>query len=159
MSYRVRVEGTTLRFSAAHFATFQDDLEPLHGHSYAVTADIAGELTEDSWVLDFGDAKRITAAVCDELDHKFILQRDSRHLSIKEDRGVFEVEFQDRRYMIPATDVASLPIDNSTSERLAEWLAGRLHEELQRLGLAGLRSISVGVEEAPGQSAWFTLEL
>jgi 6-pyruvoyltetrahydropterin/6-carboxytetrahydropterin synthase len=159
MSYRVRVEGTTLRFSAAHFATFRDELEPLHGHNYAVIADIAGELSEDSWVLDFGEAKRIAVAVCEELDHKFILQRDSRHLSIKEEPGVFDVQFRDRRYVIPAGDVASLPIDNSTSERLAEWLAGRLHEELQRLGLAGLRTISVGVEEAPGQSAWFALDL
>jgi len=49
--------------------------------------------------------------------------------------------------------VVALPIDNSTAERLAEWLCGRLKEELRGAGAGNLTMISVGVEEAPGQAA------
>jgi 6-pyruvoyltetrahydropterin/6-carboxytetrahydropterin synthase len=55
--------------------------------------------------------------------------------------------------------VAVLPIDNSTAERLAEWLAGRLQEEIRQMGASNVRSIAVEVEEAPGQSARFELTL
>lgn len=156
MSYRIRLEGTNLGFSAAHFATFRGDCERLHGHNYAVTAEIEGALGDDSWVLDFADGKRLLAALCAELDHKFLLQRAGKELSINETVGSIEISYRNRRYVMPATDVVCLPIDNSTAERLGEWLAGRLLEEVRRLG-ASVHSVSVGVEEAPGQAAWFTL--
>ena len=34
----VTVEGIRLKFAASHMATLGDDLEPLHGHNYIVTA-------------------------------------------------------------------------------------------------------------------------
>ena len=80
MEYRVRVERNRLKFAAAHFATFDGQCEPLHGHNYAVTLEVAGTLTDDAWVCDFGRLKKIGRAICDELDHKFLLQRDSKAL-------------------------------------------------------------------------------
>jgi 6-pyruvoyltetrahydropterin/6-carboxytetrahydropterin synthase len=63
---------------------------------------------------------------------------------------------------LPKADVVALPIDNSTAERLAEWFAGRLGEELgaslsgrQAAGATNVTAITVGVEEAPGQAAWY----
>ena len=67
--------------------------------------------------------------------------------------GHFEVRFDDRRYVIPEPDVRALPIDNSTAERLAEWLTVRLADDLRGRGAANLTSVAVTVEEAPGQSA------
>ena len=55
--YRVRVERNKLKFAAAHMATFEGQCEPLHGHNYAVTIEVAGTLTEDSWVIDFAALK------------------------------------------------------------------------------------------------------
>jgi 6-pyruvoyltetrahydropterin/6-carboxytetrahydropterin synthase len=159
MSHSVRLEGTSLRFSAAHFATFRGECEPLHGHNYAVTAEIRGQLSEDSWVLDFSEARAAVRGICRELDHRFILQRDSRHLEIDEKEGAWEIRFNDRLYTFPSEDVIALPIDNTTSERLAEWLAGRLREDLVKMGHGNLLAISVAVEEAPGQAAWFTMSL
>jgi 6-pyruvoyltetrahydropterin/6-carboxytetrahydropterin synthase len=158
VSHAIRLGGGTLRFSAAHFTTFGGECEPLHGHNYAVTVEIVGDLTSDAWVMDFSEAKRIVASVCKELDHKFILQSDSSTLAI--DTGIeVEVNFGSRRYVMPVGDVAALPIDNSTAERLAEWLSERLVEELAAAGTSNLESILVGVEEAPGQSGWFRLAL
>lgn len=159
MSFSIRLEHNTLRFAAAHFATFGGELEPLHGHNYAVTVEIAGALTPDSWVLDFGDAKRLVRGLCKELDHKFLLARASPHLSTARSGSEYEIRFEGRRYVMPEADVAALDIDNTTAERLAEWLASRLAADLRNMGVDNVMSITVGVEEMPGQSGWYRLQL
>ena len=70
MGWKVRVEGSGLRFSAAHFTTFEGQCEPLHGHNYAVTVEVEGALTEDSWVVDFSRLRKMARRLCDELDHR-----------------------------------------------------------------------------------------
>ena len=155
---RVTVERNRLRFAAAHFATFLGECEPLHGHNYDVMVDVEGELTEDSWVWDFGDLKRLTKALADELDHKFVLQRESRVLTIVEGERDWEISYAERRYVFPKSDVAALPIDNSTAERLAEWFAVRLRAALAEQGADSIRRLTVGIEEMPGQAGWYTAE-
>lgn len=156
---RLSVSGPQLRFAAAHFTTFGADCEPLHGHNYAVAVELEGELTADSWLLDFVELRRTVAALCDELDHAFLLPAESEHLVVQRTDGHFQIAFADRRYVIPEADVRSLPIDNSTAERLAEWLAGRLAEALRGRGADNIASLTVTVEEAPGQSASYSLAL
>jgi len=159
VSRRVSVERNRLRFAAAHMATFLGDCEPLHGHNYDLIVEIEGDLTDDSWVWDFGDLKRATKAIADQLDHRFLLQLQSRVLTITELPDAWEISYADRRYVFPRTDVAALPIDNSTAERLAEWVAGRLLPHLQAGPAAHLRKLTVGVEEMPGQAGWYTVEV
>ncbi len=155
---RVTVERNRLRFAAAHFATFLGECEPLHGHNYDVMVDVEGDLTEDSWVWDFSDLKRLTKTIADELDHKFLLQRESRVLTIAEGTDAWEISYRERRYVFPKADVVALPIDNSTAERLAEWFAERLRAELAAGGADGIRRLTVGIEEMPGQAGWYTVE-
>jgi 6-pyruvoyltetrahydropterin/6-carboxytetrahydropterin synthase len=157
--HKVIVERNTLRFAAAHFATFEGDCESLHGHNYDVTIEVEGELTEDSWVVDFRLLKEIGRSICKELDHKFLLQRESKVLEIDAGMSNWKVRFQERGWVIAKSDVAALPIDNTTAERLAQWFAGRVREEISSQGPANLRSITVGIEEMPGQSAWWTEDL
>ena len=159
ISRRVSVERNRLRFAAAHMATFRGGCEPLHGHNYDVIVDLEGDLTEDSWVWDFGDLKRATKEIVDRLDHRFLLQRDSRVLGIAEHTESWEVTFGDRGYVFPREDVAVLPVDNSTAERLAEWVAGELGEHLRHQPGARLRKLTVGIEEMPGQAGWYTVDL
>jgi 6-pyruvoyltetrahydropterin/6-carboxytetrahydropterin synthase len=120
---------------------------------------LRGDLTADSWLFDFVELRRIVAALCHELDHRFLLPSESGELSVERKDGHCHVAFAHRRYVIPEQDVATLPIDNSTAERLAEWLAGRLAGELSSRGAENLSSLAVTVEEAPGQSASYTLTL
>ncbi len=157
MQYRTTVERHTLSFAAAHFATFADQCEPLHGHNYALLVQVDGDLTADGWVVDFVELKRIAAALCQQLDHRFLLPLHNPHLSLSESDDEYEVRFANRRYVIPKADTVALPIDNSTAERLAEWLAARLAEELRARGAANVALLTVGVEEAPGQAGWCTL--
>ena len=156
---KVTVERNRLRFAAAHMATFAGDCEPLHGHNYDVTIELEGELTEDSWVWDFGAVKRAGRAICEELDHHFLLQRNSRHLSITELADSWTVAFGERSYTFPGSDVYSLPIENTTAECISEWFAGRLIAALQKQGATHLRKVSVGIEEMPGQAGWYTVEM
>ena len=157
--FRVRVERNKLKFAAAHFATFEGQCEPLHGHNYAVTIEVTGTLTDDSWVFDFSTLKSLGKAICDELDHKFLLQRDSRVLQIDEGMSNWKIRFLERGFVFPKADVLPLPIDNTTAERLAEWFAGRLRDDLRARGASNLSSITVGIEEAPGQAGWCTMAL
>jgi 6-pyruvoyltetrahydropterin/6-carboxytetrahydropterin synthase len=159
MEYGVRVERNKLKFAAAHFATFDDTCEPLHGHNYAVTIEVTGTLTDDSWVVDFSTLKTLGKALCDELDHKFMLQRDSRVLEIDEGMSNWKIRFLERGFVFPKSDVIALPIDNTTAERLAEWFVARLKDDLAAKGASNLTSIAVAVEEAPGQSGWASVQL
>ena len=44
----------------------------LHGHSYRVEIHIEGPVTEDGWVMDFGDIKAEFAPLLDQLDHRYL---------------------------------------------------------------------------------------
>ena len=156
---RINVSGPQLRFAAAHFTTSAGECEPLHGHNYAVAAQLEGELTPDSWLFDFVELRRVVARLCRELDHAFLLPTENHNLAVAHSDGHYTITFDDRRYVIPEAEVRALPIDNSTAERLAEWLAGRLADEIGARGATNLSSLTVTVEEAPGQSASFTLTL
>ena len=159
-SHSVTVERQRLRFAAGHFATFADELEPIHGHNYDVFVEVVGPLTEESWVIDFSLLKRLTREVCESLDHKFLLQMESRTLTITDDGTHYLIQYRDELpYRLPKHDVAALPIDNSTAERLSQYIAGRLTESLEVSGPPGLARLRVGVEEMPGQAAWFETDL
>ena len=159
MQYRVRVERVRLKFSSAHMATFGGGMEPLHGHNYAVTIEVSGSLTSDAWVVDFGLLKRLGREICDDLDHKFLLQRESALLEIDEGVSNWKVRFGDRGFVFPKSDVLALPIDNTTAERLAEYFITRLKTGLASTGASNSTEIAVGVEEAPGQSGWASEKL
>src|SRR5213596_2164990 len=109
MTHRITLERNTLRFASAHFTTFGGECEPIHGHNYDVFVEIEGELTADSWVLDFSEAKRIVAAICEELDHRFLLPTESAALKIEGRDGEYEIAFGDRRYVLPESDVTAVP--------------------------------------------------
>lgn len=157
VSRSVSVERNRLKFASAHMATFHGKCEPLHGHNYQIIVEAEGELTEDSWVWDFGSLKRLARELVDELDHKFLLQMESRLLDIAEGPGTYLVSFGEKRYSFPASDVAALPIDNTTAERLAEYIGTRLLAGLKEAGADRVSRLRIGVEEMPGQAGWCTL--
>ena len=155
----VTVEGVRLRFAAAHMATLGDELEPLHGHNYSVRCRVEGDLTSDRWMIDFGVLKRALREACEVLDHHFLLQTKSRLLAATLADGAWTVRFgagtAAREYRFPEADVAALPIENTTAELLAEWLADRVDEVLRAGDHANIVHIAVDVEEMPGQAGGY----
>ena len=156
---KVKVEGGNLKFSSAHFITFGGKCERLHGHNYGVLVELVGDLGEDKVVFDFTILKRFTREICQRLNHRFLLPLHNPHLELVSSPDEWEVRFQQKRYVFPRTDVVELPIDNSTAERLAEYICGELCVMLAEHDLSRLHTIMVGVEEAPTQMAYYQTSL
>lgn len=156
---KVKIEGGYLNFSSAHFITYGGKCERLHGHNYGVLVEVEGTLGEDMLVFDFTVLKRLTKEICKRLDHRFLLPLHNPHLQLTSTEDEWEVHFAGKRYIFPRADVAELPIDNSTAERLAEYICNELCRELQAFNTSNLSSIMVGVEEAPTQMAYYKLSL
>lgn len=156
--YRVRVTKDHLVFSAAHFITFNGNVcERLHGHNWRVASEVAGTLDENFYVFDFIALRDALQALVNELDHRMLLP--TLHQSIHVNAGDREVEvtFADRRWIFPREDCILLPVENTTAERLAWWLAGRLRERIAATGAKNLEMVRVEVEENFGQ--WGVCEL
>jgi 6-pyruvoyltetrahydropterin/6-carboxytetrahydropterin synthase len=155
----VTVGGVRLRFASSHMATLGDELEPLHGHNYMVSARVEGELTDDHWVIDFSALKRMMREACEALDHHFLLQARSSQVQSELVEGQWLIHFGDREYRFPERDVVALPIENSTAELLAQWLVEQAMEGLRAGGHANIRRLGVEVEEMPGQSGGYAVDL
>ncbi len=155
----VSVERLRLKFAAAHMATLGDELEPLHGHNYLVRCRVDGTLTADRWVIDFAALKTYVREVCDFLDHHFLLQERAPLLDIARDGDGWTVGFHGRTYRFPAADVRALPIENTTAELLAEYIAERVVERLTAGGHGNITRLAVEVEEMPGQSGGYARDL
>lgn len=157
---KVKVEGGYLKFCAAHFITYSGKCERLHGHNYGVLVEIEGELGEDKLVFDFTALKRITRELCQRLDHRFLLPLHNPHFELVSSHDEWELRYKEKRYVFPKNDVIELPIDNSTAERLAEYICNELYATLaQHYTTTHLHSLTVGVEEAPMQMAYYQMTL
>lgn len=66
--YKIKV---IQHFSAAHsLRNYKGKCENLHGHNWKIEVVISGdELNVSGMILDFGDLKKLTVEVLDELDH------------------------------------------------------------------------------------------
>ena len=95
--------------------------------------------------------------LCDELDHRFLLQTTSRVLQVEGTSAGWEVQTPEgRSYIFPRRDVVALPIDTTTAERLAQWLCDQLCALLAARGAGNVETTKVEVWEGPGQRASFS---
>ena len=154
--YRVVVGKEVLVFAAAHFITFGDGgCESLHGHNYRVGVTLTGDLDRHSLVYDFIALKRDMEGLLSDLDHRLLLPASNPDLDLAAAGSEVEVRHGDRRYVFPESDVAVLPVPNTTAEMIAEYLGGRLTQELRKAEADGIEHLEVEVEETPGQSAFW----
>jgi 6-pyruvoyltetrahydropterin/6-carboxytetrahydropterin synthase len=157
-AFRVQVSKDYLVFASAHFITFRGhQCESLHGHNYRVGVAVEGTVdAECLFVLDFSVLKQITRRLVDEIDHKVLLPTLNPKLAFREEGDRLAVDyFGEPTYVFPQRDCALLPIQNSTAEMLAQYLGGRVREELMRSGYTHLTLLEFEVEENYGQSATY----
>ena len=132
--------------------------EPLHGHNYRVQ--IKGNALDlnDDMVFDFLDIKPIVREVCDSLDHKLLIPLQNNHLKIEERENNYILLTTDQSFFsIPKSDVLLLPIENTSAERIACYLAHQISEKVLKKFNFAFKELEVEVEETPGQSAIFVL--
>jgi 6-pyruvoyltetrahydropterin/6-carboxytetrahydropterin synthase len=158
--YRVVVGKESLVFAAAHFITFgASGCEPLHGHNYRVGVALEGDLDRDDLVYDFVALKKDMEALLLEIDHRVLLPESNPHLTLETSGGEVEIRHATRRIVLPQSDVAFLPVSNTTAEMIAEHLGRRLIEVLSASRVGSLTRIEVEVEETRGQSAFWASPL
>lgn len=153
--YRVRVTKDHLVFSAAHFITFNGNIcERLHGHNWRVAGEVSGPLDENQYVFDFIALRDALQAIVGELDHRMLLPTLHPAIRVTATEREVEAVFADRRWVFPREDCILLPIENTTAEKLASWIAHRLRVQLApRPGASGLETLQIEVEENFGQWA------
>lgn len=158
-TFTIRVEKEHLKFSAAHFLIFDDGTaERLHGHNYRVAVELEAAALAHGVIVDFRVVKELLAAILLPLDERFLVPDRHPTLTWQRDGDEITVRFGRRRYVVPADEVAVLPVANTSSECLAEHIAMSLLAGLRR-AVPGARwsRIEVGVEETAGQRGLCTL--
>ncbi|VAX39458.1 6-carboxy-5,6,7,8-tetrahydropterin synthase @ Folate biosynthesis protein PTPS-III, catalyzes a reaction that bypasses dihydroneopterin aldolase (FolB) [hydrothermal vent metagenome] len=152
--YRVRVTKDHLVFSAAHFITFNGNIcERLHGHNWRVAAEVAGPLDENYYVFDFIALRDGLQKIVNQLDHRMLLATKHPAIKVTEQENEVEVRFEERRWVFPKEDCILLPIENTTAERIAHWIALQLQSEMLSEVKNSLSSLTIEVEENFGQWA------
>jgi 6-pyruvoyltetrahydropterin/6-carboxytetrahydropterin synthase len=151
-NYRVRVTKDHLVFSAAHFITFNGNIcERLHGHNWRVAIEAAGALDENFYVIDFIALRDAAQKIVGELDHRMLVPTEHSAINVWTSEREVEITFEERRWVLPRDDCVLLPIENTTSERLAWWIGARLREELAAPAWRLITSLDIEVEENFGQ--------
>ena len=152
--YKVRVTKDHLVFCSGHFISYEGDrCERLHGHNYRATVEIEGDLDENHYVFDFIAIKKRTRAITDELDHYMMLPTKNRLIQVEASDVSVRVRYREREWVFPRGDCVLLPIENTTAELLARYIAERLLADLQTHHQYTPKVLRVEVEENYGQSA------
>lgn len=154
--FQIRVTKDYLVFCCGHFITYdQSECERLHGHNYRAAVEIEGPLDENWYVFDFVALKNRTKEVVDELDHHMLLATENPRIRVEAVGANVVARFAGKEWSFPREDCVLLPIQNTTAELLAKWIAGRLLEELKRQHHLTPAVLRVEVEETVGQSATY----
>lgn len=156
--FRVRVTKDHLVFSAAHFITFNGNIcERLHGHNWRTAVEVVGPLDENRYVFDFIALRDALQKIVNELDHRVLLPTTHRQIHVQADDREVIATFENRRWVFPREDCVLLPVENTTAEEIAAWIAKRLREVVVAVAKTPIELIQVEVEENFGQ--WAICEL
>ena len=155
--FSIEVAKDYFNFASAHFLIFANGKrERLHGHNYQVSVAMEGELDRAGVVLDFVSFKPLVKRVCDDLDHRTLIQTASPMLKIGRRDKAVEILYKKQKLLLPRNDVMLLPLTNTSTELLAEYIAQHIRRKVrQQFPLTTIRSIKVAVEEARGQRGIF----
>jgi 6-pyruvoyltetrahydropterin/6-carboxytetrahydropterin synthase len=152
--YKVHVTKDQLGFCSGHFISYEGDrCERLHGHNYRVAVEIEGSLDQNFYVFDFIALKQRTKAITDELDHFMLLPTKNPVIAVTEAPHGVQVRYRDREWLFPRGDCVLLPIENTTAELLARYIARRLLDSLREHHSYKPEVLRVEVQENAGQSA------
>jgi 6-pyruvoyltetrahydropterin/6-carboxytetrahydropterin synthase len=151
-TFAVNVQPGELHFNSAHFITFNNSCENLHGHNFHVRIQADGDNDDDAFVIDFVQLNRLAAEICLRLHDKILLPGKSEEVTIREAYGQLEVSSYDKTFSLPAGNCLILPISNATAEMLAWYILELLLPKLKaHAALSHVETLEVAVEEADNQ--------
>ncbi len=155
-----------LKWSAAHIIPNHPKCGRLHGHDYVLSVridiedndSIKNTLSQQGYILDFGDIKDIAKEVIKEMDHHFLLPIKHNLININ---GEDYAEYYG--IVLQKNHIFELNVPIVSSENLAKYFENIM---MRRIGLliSELRahdklgwfnySVHVAVFEGEGQGAW-----
>jgi 6-pyruvoyltetrahydropterin/6-carboxytetrahydropterin synthase len=154
--FSIEVAKDYFNFASDHFLIFANGRrEPLHGHNYQVSVAMEGELDSAGVVLDFIAFKPLVKQVCDALDHRTLIQTNSTDIDVRKTNKEVQILYKKQKLILPRGDVILLPLANTSTELLAEYIAGQIRRRVRQKFSAAIRYMEVGVEEARGQRGIF----
>ncbi len=154
--YTVRVGRDHLLFASGHFITFAGhQCERLHGHNYRAAVEVEGPLGDDWYVVDFVALTRLAKAITGELDHHMLLATANPFIAVTASETSVRAVYGDREWVFPRGDCVLLPVENTTAELLAKYIAVRLLASFAAEGLVTPDVLRVEVEEGIGVSATY----
>src|SRR5262245_26897667 len=154
--FSIEVAKDYFNFASAHFLIFANGRrEPLHGHNYQVSVAMEGELDPAGVVLDFITFKPVVKQVCDALDHRTLIQMNSSAIKVRKSTQAVEILHKKQKLVLHRGDVILLPIANTSTELLAEYIAGQIKRKVRQKFPVAIRYMEVAVEEARGQRGIF----
>ena len=141
-----------LHFNAAHFITYANVCENLHGHNFHVRIDASGTNTEDGYVIDFVRLNRLAAEICETLNDQVLLPGMSSVVRVEAMGDRVEVASFGKRFVLPRENCLILPVSNTTAELLAWHISEGLIKQLRKAdALSNIATLEVAVEEADRQ--------
>ncbi len=161
MKHAIRFENDSLYFSASHFITFgePEKVEAMHGHNFRIKAEISGPMNQRAYVVDFLVAYDALKRICESLNHKVLLPEIHPYIKIKSVEGAMVVSMPPLRWSFPQEDTLTLPVRNTTTEALAEYVATEFRAILESEAAFSYPpeqyGIRIELEEAPGMWAIF----
>lgn len=154
--YSVKVARDHLVFACGHFISFDGHrCERLHGHNYRAEVTVEGPLNEDGCVFDFIALRARAKEITDELDHHMLVPTANPVIKVFPDDRIVRMSYKDREWLFPRGDCVVLPIENTTAELLARYIAGRLVNALRDRHQFVPEVLRVEVEESVGVSATY----
>ncbi|MBO0697665.1 MAG: 6-pyruvoyl tetrahydropterin synthase family protein [Zavarzinella sp.] len=152
--YTVRVTKDYLVFCSGHFITYRGgECERLHGHNYRVAVEVEAGLDDNHYVFDFIALKNLMRELTNELDHYMLVPTRSKLIAVEESGQRVRLRFRDKEWAFPREDCVLLPVENTTAELIAKYLAGKLQAELRDRHRFTPEAIRMEVEESFGQVA------
>lgn len=136
-------------FSAAHTGLHDGEFEALHGHTFQVTLRLSGELDTDGMLIDFSEVKAALREAIAPLRRRTLMPGQAPEARITSEGNTVSISAGDKRYVLPAEDVAVLPLVNTATEAIAGYLLERV---LPYLHGYGLTTVELEVSEAPDTS-------
>lgn len=158
-TFSIRVYKQYFNFASSHFMLFKDgSREPLHGHNYRVQVKGNAPELDDDMVFDFLNIKPIVRNICDRLDHKLLIPKLNSSLIIEDKNTNYNIITKDESFFsIPKSDVLLLPIENTSAERIAVYIANEIKNDVLAQYNFEFLELEIEVEETPGQSAIYVL--